>query len=99
LRSVRTRSPGRSFFLGLYGRTEKRSHVGLPSLFCHTSSMAKQENTRRRDVVSEWAVGQPLRFPSKVKQAQPSAAAGRKTKQRKKHKRKRFGTSFISLCR
>jgi hypothetical protein len=30
LRSVRTRSPGRSFFLGLYGRTEKRATLACP---------------------------------------------------------------------
>jgi len=50
--------------------------------------MTKKENGRRKHVVSEWSVGQPLSFPSKVEEIEATASRSRKTKQRAKDKRK-----------
>jgi hypothetical protein len=56
--------------------------------FCHTFTMAKKENGRRKHVVSEWSVGQPLSFPAKAEEIEATASQNRKTKQPAKDKRK-----------
>lgn len=50
--------------------------------------MLKKENGRRKQVASEWWVGQPLSFPSKVEGTEAAVSRGKKTKQRAKDKRK-----------
>jgi hypothetical protein len=50
--------------------------------------MLKKDNGRRKQVASEWWVGQPLSFPSKVEGAGATPSRGKKTKPRAKEKRK-----------